>query len=660
MRGLVLAQKDERSEAVQVLKGLDLACFCEDDQRWLLLRLAETDLDGVIADFTSQKPKLPHTLQYSSEQKFDSDFLDLYDRLRCFFLSDETGFPWFETIMTGRPEPARTIVTTIGRLARLWTNLIRRRSGEGQPLAVIKDITNDIDLDRDHFLGSGHSDNYTFSLYRGITQSLFEQAWSCAKLLSDADLQELGGWWATTEGAERVLRNPEATRALARTIHDRMQGASICRQLLKTAERSERMNEETSAIGWGLLTCASAWAECGFPEEAQRLWRDLLDVACGVYWRKDHQFNEILTAIALAHEKDPDGSLGRIKEQLVLTHQIVGTSEEYTVSTAVEELIEFLSKVNPTLALEALHREEALISRRSTIQSIVRALLDNSAIDLRLVLALPATIVDTSPTTLYKIYSTALDKGDITTARSAYNLGRHVLLIEKQTPAELGQWAATWVKAGGAPPDVKSDHVEFSVPEEQGQEEPCDLKLDDDSSLSDELDALVDDIGRLDARLEEGISQSLHTDRRRDLERFQRDCRSAYSHAAGNAWSENASEDFDHCFAEFIERVIEVDFEEKPAAKDAVRDALRRFVHAISERLSCTVSFTDFGDFFDIEDWLDGFVRSGPAPYSIQQMLEKRLPQWISAAPLADLGEWEDLLSPADAQAIPEQPACLH
>ena len=642
MRGLVLAQKDERSEAVQILKGLDLTCLGEDDQRWLFLRLAEIDLDRVLADFTPRKPELPRTLHYSSEQRFNDDFLDLYDRLRCFFLSDETGFPWFEAIMTGRPEPVRTIVTTIGRMARLWTNLIRRRLGEGQPLAVIKDITADLDLDRDHFLGSGHSDNYTFSLYRGITHSLFEQAWSCAKLLPDADLQELGGWWATTEGAERALRNPEATQALARTIHDRIQDASICSQLLKIAEQSERMDEETSAIGRGLLTCASAWAECGFPEETQRLWRDLLDVACGVYWRKDHQFNEILTALSLAHEEDPDGSLDRIKAQLVLAHQIVGTSEEYTVNVAVEDLIGFLAKVNPILALEALHREEALIYRDRAIQSIVRVLLDNSAIDLRLVLALPATIVDTSPTTLYKIYSTALDKGDITTAQSAYNLGRHVLLIEKQTPAELGQWAATWIKAGEAPPDVKNDYVEYPAPEEQGHEEPCDLKLDDDSSLSDELDALVDDIGRLDARLEEGISQSLRTDRRRDLERFQRDCRSAYSHAAGNAWSENASEDFDHCFAEFIERVIEVDFEEKSAAKDAIRDALRRFIHAISERLSCTVSFTDFGDSFDIEDWLDRFVRSGPAPYSIQQMLKKRLPQWISKAPLADLGEWEN------------------
>ena len=589
MSGLVLAQKGERSEAVQLLKGLDLACLCEDDQRWLLLRLAEVDLDEVVTDSASQKPQLPRTLRNLNKLEFNDAFLDLYDRLRCFFLRDETGFPWFETIMISWPEPARTLVTAIGRLARLWTNLIGRRSGEGPPLAAIKNIATELDLQEDRFPSLDHYDNQTLlSLYSRSVHHLFEQAWSCAKLLSDADLQELGRWWATTEETERALRNPEATRALARTIHDRTQAASVCRQLLEIAERRERMDEETSAIGWGLLTGASAWAECGFPEKAQRLWRDLLDVGCGVYWRKDHQFNEILTALSLAHEEDPDGSLDRIKEQLVIAHQIVGTSEEYTVNVAVEDLIGFLAKVNPILALEALHREEALIYRDRAIQSIVRVLLDNSAIDLRLALALPATIVDISPTTLYKIYSTALDKGDITTARSAYNLGRHVLLIEKQTPAELGQWAATWVKAYGAPPDVKNDYVEYPAPEERGHEESCDFKLDDDSSLSDELDALVDDIGRLDARLEEGISQSLRTDRRRDIERFQRDCRSAYSHAAGNAWSENASEDFDHCFVEFMERVIEVDFGDKPAAKDAVRDALRRFIHAISERLSCT------------------------------------------------------------------------
>ena len=651
MRGLVLAQKDERAEAVRVLKGLNLACLCEEDQRWLFLRLADVGLDGVLMDFTSRLPELPRTLLDSNEQKFNDAYLDLYDILRCFFLRDEAGFPWFEAIMTGWTEPARTLITAIGRLAKLWTNLIRREPGEGPPLTVIKNIATELDLSKDRFPDLGRHDNYTLSLYRENVHHLFEQVWSCAKLLSDDDLLELGRWWATTREPDLSLRFPKATRTLTRTIHGRTQAASVCRELLEIAERNERAEEETSIIGPSLLKCASAWAECGFPEEAQRLWLELLDVACGVHWRKDYQFNEILTALALAHEQDPDGTLNRVEEQLTLAHQLVGTARAETVSVAVEGLIEFLSKVDPILGLEALHREEELIYRNRAIHKIVASLIDSGVIDRRLVLSVAATMGrwenytefdDHAKPAMFAIYSAALAENDIATARSAYNLCRHILLVEKQMPAELGRWAAAWVEIGGAPPDVKNGNDEYSTAENQEHKEPRDLEIDDDSLLFDELDALVYDLAKLDARLEEGISQALRMERIGELQHIQDDFRSAYSHAAGNAWSKNASKKFAHCFAEFREHVTEVNFGERPAAKADVRDAIRWLVRTVSGQLSCTVKYADFENFFDIEEWLDRFVQTRTVPYRIQQILERRLPKWISKIPLANLDEWEN------------------
>ena len=653
MRGIVLAQKGEHSEALRVLEELDLACLQEDDQQWLFLKLAEEDLDGVLVDFTSRRPELPSNLQIPDRPKFNTEFLDLYDSLRCFFLTDETGVPWFETIMSGLPDPAKILVNAIGRLAQLWTKLIRHESGERPPLMVIKDIATELNLREDHFPGSDRfNDLMLLSLYNNGAHLFFDQVWSCAQLLSDDDLRELGRWWATTRDAELSLRFPEATRRLARTIHERTQNAAnVCRQLLEVAERSERAEEDTSAIGQGLLTCASAWAECGFPEEAQRLWRELLNVACGIYWRKDYQFNEILTVLSLAHEDDPADTLNRVEEQLTLAYEFVETVEKRTVSIAFEGFIEFLSKVDPGLALETLHREEKLIYRDRAIERIVRELLNNSDIDRRLVLSVAATMGhwenyrafdDYTNPAMFAIYSTALNKGDIVTARSVYDLWRYILLVEKQMPAELGKWAASWVETGGTPPDVNDDYVEYSIPEEQGHEESRDSEFDDNSTLSDELDVLVNDFDRFDERLEEGINQTLLADRRGELERIQNHWQNAYARAAGNAWSENASENFDHCFAEFIERVLEIDFKERPEAKTAVKDIICWFIQTVSEGISCTVSFTDFENFFDIEEWLDRFVQEASVPYQIEQMLKKHLPQWISTAFLTDLDKWED------------------
>ena len=653
MRGLVLAQKNERSEALRLLDGLDLTCLPQSDQRWLLLGLAEVGLDRVLAASPARYPDLPQTLRETNEHEFNGAFLELYDTLRCFFRRDKTGFPWFETMMIGRPEPARTLLTAIGRLAQLWTNLIRGKTTEGSPFATIKDIASGLDLRRTLFQGLERNDDYTFSLYRKISHHLFNQAWSCAKLLSDTDLQELGNWWVTTEEGQRALCNPEATRALARVVHERQPAANVCRELLKIAEQSERADEETYVIGAGLFACASAWAECGFPDEARRLWHELLNVACGVHWRKDYQFNEVLTALALAHEDEPDGTLTRIGDQLALAHQLVGTARSKTVGVAIEDLIEFLSKIDPGLALEALHQEEALIYRERAIQCVIRGLLDDADIDLRLVFSIAATMgywenytkfdEHTNPA-VFAVYSTALDSGDIATARSVYDLWRSVLLIEKQMPAELGRWAAKWVETDEAPPDVRNDYVEYPVPAKREHAQSTGSpKFDDDSSLSDELDALVHDLVGLEARLNEGTSQVLRTDRKRDLEHFQRDCRDAYARAAGKAWSENASRNFDLCFAEFVMRVLAVDFGERHVAKTRVRDAFCWLIDTVSEQLSCEVTYTAIEDFFDIEEWLDHFVRrSEPMPYTIQQILEGRLPKWISKVPLSDLNTWED------------------
>ena len=253
MRGVVLAQKEERPEALRVLKKLDFACLHEDDQKWLFLKLTEENLDGILTDFISGRPELPRNLEASNRTEFNSVFLDLYDSLRCLFLTDETGVPWFETMMIGWPDPAKTLINAIGRLAQLWANLIRHKAAERSPLSVIKNIVTELDLREDCFLGLDHFEKHRLlSLYTRNVRHFFDQVWSCAKLLSDDDLRELGRWWATTRDAELSLRFPEATRALARTIHEQMQDtARVCRQLLEVAEQSERMDEETSAIGQG-------------------------------------------------------------------------------------------------------------------------------------------------------------------------------------------------------------------------------------------------------------------------------------------------------------------------------------------------------------------------------------------------------------------------
>lgn len=98
----------------------------------------------------------------------------------------------------------------------------------------------------------------------------------------------------------------QATRDLAVALSSQLPSRhEIVAALLRMAEQDSRTEEETAVLTSELLATASAWGRSGFPEDALRLWEELLDVGCGIYYRKDYQFNEVLLPMKLAHEQDP-------------------------------------------------------------------------------------------------------------------------------------------------------------------------------------------------------------------------------------------------------------------------------------------------------------------------------------------------------------------
>ncbi len=651
--GFIFANAGEDADAETALRGLNLACLPEDDQRWFFLKIASCRVDPLLAPITSAPPALPGSLLNDSEQKLGDDLFNLYDSLRRFFLRDETGFPWFEAAITGLVGPAKTLVSAIGRLAWAWTRWLYKEPAVASPFSLLKAVVNDLDLQRDSSLKLNHRGNYIEHLYKQAAHRFYDHAWEfAAQALPDAELEELAIWWARNANGA-ALRYPEATRTLARAIYRRLKDRGIAEssELLKIAEQSERVDEEATSIAPGLMACAHAWGQCGFPDEAQRLWCELLDVACGVYWRKDYQFNEILTALALAHEQDPRGTLDRIKEQLALAHQLVGAARAKTVGVAIEGLIEFISRIDPGLALEALVREENLIYRERALDRIIQALLYEDYVDRRLLLALAGTMDrwqnytefdEYTKRAMFAVYSSAIGKGDRSIARQAYDVWRHVLLVEKQMPGELGRWAAFWVKAGSAPEDVQQDLRDYPPPSEEPLSKSAQPGDETDEALVKAVEGVANDIGKFETLLDESLINVVKRERKNELERFQHDFRTALGCAAARDWTEEETQELGRCYAEFIGLVVEVDSGPKKALNDAIRSALTWFVDIISERLSCNITIDDFGNFFDIDEWLNGLNRMEGMPYSLEQKVESRLPEWISSAPFDQLDAWED------------------
>jgi hypothetical protein len=652
--GLWLAKAGEDFAASQALTDLDVTILPETHERWIVLEAAATGRHGLPVGRTGP-PSLPASMLAGNGLELESSLFGLYDGLRCYFLRDETGFPWLETRVAAWREPVRTLVLAVGRLARLWTDHILARASAPPRLPELTAIAAELDLPRERFQALDYRSDSAEYAFRQRAHEFYEHVWACAAdVLSDEALGQLATWWAGTPGGERAARYPEATCNLAATLYGRLGANSSVqtRQLLEVAEQSGRSDEESSAIGSALLNCASAWARCGFSDEAQRVWCELFGLACGVYWRKDYQFNEVLTPLSLAHGQDPRGTLARIAEQLVLAHQLVGTARSNTVAVAVEGLIEFIAKVEPALGLRALVREESLVYRERALERVICALCDDDRVERRLLVALATTMgrwanytefdEHTNPT-MFELYSSALAHGDLEAARAAYDIWRHVLLIEKEMPGELGRWAAAWSSAGEPPENVRQDCEDFPPrPHEDSTQTGPTVGLEDEREGIEQLDEAAGDIAKLEALLQERLDATTRRERARELDRFRSDWQEALGRAAKRNWSDADTPLLDECFAEFTNAALVVEGETRAAQRDALRTALGRSIECVAVKSPATASLDAFIDYFDFDGWADGFLQAGAAPYLRQRDLEGRLQQWIVSAPYTQLAEWEE------------------
>jgi hypothetical protein len=481
---IILARAAETADAREEIKQLDWSCLPEDYCRWLVLELATYGMDEVATIIRADPPRLPEHILDSNQLKLDGRLFGLYDQLRLFFLRDSLAYAWLDASISGLTPAARILVSAIGHLAQIWVSRVQGKPLGAPRLTLLENVAADLDLSRGLLVERDRGADNTEHLYHEGAPRIYDQVWSCAMhSLTAAEIVDFAQWWARTDSGARALRYPSATRALAVAVYTTLgAAAATVGELLELAERSARADEETTVLVGELVECASAWGQCRFPAKAQGLWCELLDVGCGVYCRKDYQFNDVLAALKLAHQQDPDSTLGRVREQMALAHQLVGTARSKTVEVAIEDLITFVSTISPALALRMIEREEDVIYRARALHGVVPALLDSGVVDRRLVLALVATMgrwtnyaefdEQTKPT-MFAVYAAALRGREFNTARRAYDLARQIFLVEKELPAELGRWAATWIEAGQAPPDVEADHAAHSHLQSPNGEPPA-------------------------------------------------------------------------------------------------------------------------------------------------------------------------------------------
>ncbi len=152
------------------------------------------------------------------------------------------------------------------------------------------------------------------------------------------------------------------------------------------------MDEETTALVAKLISCAEVYGYCGLEREAIRIWNELYMLACGIYYRKDYQFNEAISVLHTTHKYHPEKSLQRLTKLLSLAHQLEDVARSRTLAQAITSLIVFSCKLSTGLALELLSREDTWVYREETIKSVTRAFIELPSSNLWYVWAIVKTM----------------------------------------------------------------------------------------------------------------------------------------------------------------------------------------------------------------------------------------------------------------------------
>jgi Cap4, dsDNA endonuclease domain/NACHT domain len=653
---LLLGRIGERNEAHRVAAAVNFAAIPESDRRSILLELADHGLWDRAWFTEPDPPALPvGFVEERLYRQLEPELFTLYDRFRSHFLSIEEGKAWLDSVITGLPEPNRTVIRALGKLALVWAHWVRGGSKRLPVLSQFEEILADLDLPPHAFDGLDHADYLARSLYHQESPRLFSSVWdAAARVLTESDLQALGEWWVESDGGQRAIKNAGATRDFAIRLTGRLKSAAdkVARSLLSLSERAARADQETSALASEIFAAATAWGRCGFQTEAARLWKELLDLGCGVGDRKDYQFNEILLPLELAHERNPAATRQRIADQLRLAHRLEGAARAKTAQVAIEDLIVFASRISPGLPLKMLAREEDSIYRERALDSLAREWIKSTDVPLTWLWALASTAARWGDFSEYRdhvlpmreaIFAAALQRKDFAAAGIIYREARHVFLVEKGTLDELAKWARMWVDTGDAPAHVRADAQSCT-----SDVSPGDLSATGSSRLFSPDPAILaaaaqKGLPALQELLDQLARRQMTETWQREIDRVFPDWLEVFSAALGRELTPDDRAALDPVLKQTLERVAALTPSDRIRTKDALRLAVSDTISAMAKQLGRSSIGQDLSNSFDMESWLERLplVPTSRAPY--QDDIEKLLPHWIAEARMSDLDAWAEL-----------------
>jgi len=470
----------EAEDAIKNVVSLNFSLIDRASFNRLIVKLAEAKMLEKVASQIPNRfapPALFHNLiTKGPHYALKDDLLTLYDDLRVSFVLGAAEPNVYAVQANSYNPPERNFFLAIIELAKLWRDWTIGAVPEEQSYEALRRILGELNLDHKtrtaHFEGSAvfFDDGFIGSEVHKIYAHIFNFA---SSKLSRPFASELVRHWLGLDKGPDGYKNQQVTIDFAEALYRccRQEARSDIAELLQWAETQARADDETGQLVTKLIDCAEAYGYCGLDSDVQRLWGELFVAGCGVHDRKDYQFSEVIGALENAHREHPEKSLSRLVKLLKMAHQLWGAADERAVARAIGGLIDFSCELSPALAITLLETEEPSVYRDELIEALADTLAGKSEIDFEYVWSIVRTMDkwsnfrsynDTTYPAMLDAFKASIDRKEFGLTEKIYQYARHQLLVEKEMPGRLGQFAEIALTKGVRFSTIEADASSYA------------------------------------------------------------------------------------------------------------------------------------------------------------------------------------------------------
>lgn len=403
---LLLPLPKEKSTTITLIKEIDfinvsdksyfnLISFCSNF-------LTNEEIRELFPNRTIVEPKLFDEVidKEGMQYVLRKEIINLYDNLKSIYIFQPELIQALTLRTSYLSNPAEDIYDSIFILSNLWNESRIISLDEDEIINQLKRSIESLYIKREKEFrtrarGLFDMDTDSSSIANSI-KHLFKNIFSLStQLLSEEKLEELITYWINLDLSGNGFRHYSVGLTIATELYNSKHNNiyELINKIINHAEETARLEQDTVALTSNLAEVSEVFGICGFKEDFQRIYNQLIEISFGVGYRKDYQASNIVEPLQFIHHIDPENTLKRLPEVFHIQDRLGEAGNGRMHHICLSDLIAFTSDKYPQLAFQLMQIEEPNINRDETIDRVISPLIENcSNNDLDLYLAIIKTL----------------------------------------------------------------------------------------------------------------------------------------------------------------------------------------------------------------------------------------------------------------------------